>query len=118
MHIGTIPEYKPRETHPENWPALHESIGYAAVAWMRDNLVQPDGDNAGEPFEPTPEQAHFIAWFYAVDERGRFKFRRAALRRSKLRAGGKGPSRALCASSSCAGRVFPMGSSRRPQASA
>jgi hypothetical protein len=106
-HIGTIPEYQPRETHPQNWPALHESIGYAAVAWMRANLVQPDGDRAGDPFEPTREQEHFIAWFYAVDERGRFRFRRAALRRSK--GWGKGPfAGALCLFELC-GPCLPHG---------
>jgi phage terminase large subunit-like protein len=45
--------------------------------------MQPDGENAGEPFRFTPEQRHFILWFYAVDSRGKWLYRTAALRRAK-----------------------------------
>lgn len=46
-------------------------------------MLQPDGDQAGEPFQFTAEQINFILWFYAVDSRGRFIYRRGVLRRSK-----------------------------------
>ncbi|MER5886794.1 terminase [Streptomyces sp. NPDC001941] len=105
MHVGTIPEFKPRETHPENWPKLDQSIGYAAIAWMNRFLIQPDGDRAGEPLEPTEEQQHFIAWWYAFDADGKFAFRRAALRRSK--GWGKGPFAAMLALFELCGPCLP-----------
>lgn len=59
------------------------TLGWAVAEWIEDNLLQPDGDEAGEPFRLTREQLNFILWFYALDERGRFVYRRAVLRRSK-----------------------------------
>lgn len=47
------------------------------------NLLQPDGPDAGEPWHYTPEQARFILWWYAIDERGRFLYRYGMLRRMK-----------------------------------
>jgi hypothetical protein len=59
------------------------TLGFAVAEWIEGYLIQPDGDHAGEPFVLTPEQLNFLLWFYAVDARGRFRFRRAVLRRSK-----------------------------------
>jgi len=44
---------------------------------MLDWLQQPDGPDAGSMFRPTFEQARFLRWWYAVDDRGRFVYRRA-----------------------------------------
>jgi hypothetical protein len=60
-----------------------KTLGWEVAAWCEDYLVQPDGDQAGEPFRFTREQLNFVLWFYAVDARGRFIYRRAVLRRSK-----------------------------------
>ncbi|MBX6387152.1 MAG: terminase, partial [Microbispora sp.] len=60
-----------------------KTLGFGIVAWIEDMLRQPDGDEAGGPFRLTREQLNFVLWFYAVDERGRFRYRRAVLRRSK-----------------------------------
>lgn len=60
-----------------------KTLGWQVVAWVEEMLRQPDGDDAGAPFRLTPEQLNFVLWFYAVDERGRFRYRRAVLRRSK-----------------------------------
>src|SRR5690606_7856045 len=60
-----------------------KTLGLELIRWIQTYLVQPDGDNAGGPFRLTREQKNFLCWFYAVDERGRFKYRRAVLRRSK-----------------------------------
>lgn len=60
-----------------------QTLGYRVLDWCRDNLVQPDGERQGEPFEFTDEQAAFITHFYAVDDRGKFSFRRAVLSRPK-----------------------------------
>lgn len=59
------------------------TLGWDLVEWAESYLLQPDGDEAGEPFAFTPEQLNFILWWYAVDERGRFVYRRGVLRRAK-----------------------------------
>lgn len=59
------------------------SLGGQAIQWARTWLQQPDGARAGDPWEFTKEQARFLMWFYAVDDAGRFLYRRASLRRMK-----------------------------------
>jgi len=59
------------------------TLGWAWAAWSANYLVQPDGDNAGDPFEFTPEQLRIGLRWFALDERGRFVYRRGALRRMK-----------------------------------
>jgi len=68
-------------TRPEGLPEY--SLGYEIIDWVENFLLQPDGPNAGEPFSFTREQEDFLLWWYAIDEAGRFAFRRAVLRRSK-----------------------------------
>ena len=60
-----------------------QTLGWGVISWVESYLLQPDGDDAGEPFRFTREQINFILWFYAVDAGGRFKYRRAVLRRAK-----------------------------------
>lgn len=50
---------------------------------MSEYLLQPDGPDAGNQWSYTREQARFLAWWYAVDDRGRFVYRRGTLRRMK-----------------------------------
>jgi hypothetical protein len=59
------------------------TLGWGVVEFIETWLIQPDGDDAGDPFRLTPEQINFILWFYAVDINGRWRFRRGVLRRSK-----------------------------------
>lgn len=59
------------------------TLGWGVAEWVEDNLLQPDGEEAGGPFRFTPEQLTFVLWFYAVDETGRFIYRRGVLRRAK-----------------------------------
>jgi len=61
------------------------SLGWQALTWIEENLQ----DAPGEPWRPTPEQARFIVWFYALDERGRFVYSDAVLQR--LKGWGKDP---------------------------
>lgn len=68
-------------TRPEGFPT-HTLAGHV-FAWCNDYLLQPDGPDAGAPWVFTPEQAHFVDWWYAVDERGRFIYRYGLLRRMK-----------------------------------
>lgn len=76
------------------------TLGYQVAAWIEDHCAIPDGEFAGQPFVPSPEQVRFLAWFYALDDRGRFVFRRAQLVRPQK--WGKGPLSAamICAEAS------------------
>lgn len=60
-----------------------KTLGWGIISWAESYLLQPDGDDAGEPFAFTREQLNFTLWFYAVDAAGRFTYRRAVLRRAK-----------------------------------
>lgn len=65
------------------WLLPELTLGWQVLAWTRKYLLQPDGPGAGEPWMFTPEQARFVLWWYAVDGRGRFLYRRGMLRRMK-----------------------------------
>lgn len=60
-----------------------KTLGWGVIAWAESNLLQPDGDDAGEPFVFTREQCNFILWWYALDAGGKFEYRRGVLRRAK-----------------------------------
>jgi phage terminase large subunit-like protein len=47
------------------------------LAWAESTLVQPDGDSAGDPWRWSESQARFVAWFYALEADGTYRFRRA-----------------------------------------
>lgn len=53
------------------------------VNWCGRYIRQPDGPDAGGPWSFTKEQLRFLWHFYAVDERGRWLYTRAVLRRAK-----------------------------------
>ena len=59
------------------------TIGWSAIGWIEDYLLQPDGPDAGDPFRLTDEQMRFLVWWYAIDARGRFVYRGGMLRRMK-----------------------------------
>lgn len=59
------------------------TLGYHAAAWMMDNLVQPNGPRAGQPFIPTDRQIEFLAHFYALNHKGGFTYRQGIRRLSK-----------------------------------
>lgn len=60
-----------------------KTLGWGVISWAESNLLQPDGDEAGEPFVFTREQCNFILWWYALDAGGKFESRRGVLRRAK-----------------------------------
>lgn len=66
---------------PEGPP--ERSLGWQAMQWASEYLLQPDGPLAGSPWRFTREQARFIAWWYATEEDGRFLYRYGVLRRMK-----------------------------------
>lgn len=80
---ATLPPRERTNTMPAGIPKY--TLGYSALAWIENNLKVPDGKNAGTPFECTFDQALFILWFYAVDDKGEFIYRRG------IRRLGKGP---------------------------
>jgi hypothetical protein len=60
-----------------------KTLGWGLIEWCEGYLLQPDGDQAGEPYTFTREQCNFILWFYALDAGGKFEYRRGVLRRAK-----------------------------------
>ena len=71
------------------------SLGWQIIDWCEAYLFQPDGPDAGKPWRFTNEQARFLVWWYGIDDRGRFAYRRGMLRR--LKGWGKDPmGAALC----------------------
>mgnify|MGYP001682999453 FL=1 len=48
-----------------------------------DNLIQPNGPRAGQPFIPTDRQIEFLAHFYALTHKGSFVYRQGIRRLSK-----------------------------------
>ena len=73
------------------------TLGWGVLEWCSTWLAQPDGEHKGQKWKFTDEQALFILWFYAVDEWGRFLYRRGVLERPK----GWGKSPLLAAICSC-----------------
>ena len=69
---------------PEGWPEWPERTTFFQVAeWCAKNLVQPDGPDAGAPWEFTNQQAQILAYWFAHDERGRWIYRRGTVRMCK-----------------------------------
>lgn len=64
------------------------TLGVGAVQWMNENLIQPDGPRAGQPFMPSIDQVDFLLWFYSLTEQARWHFNLGVRRQSK----GKGKS--------------------------
>lgn len=77
------------------------SLGWQILDWSLEHLVVPDGPLAGEPLDLTDEQATILVRFYGLDDRGKFLFRRAAVRRAQ--GWGKSPLLALIALAELAG---------------
>jgi phage terminase large subunit-like protein len=85
---------------PDGVPDL--TLGWQILDWQYDYLRQPDGPDAGSNWTYTPEQLRFVLWWYAIDENGRWAYRRGVLRRMK--GWGKDP---LVASLACTEFVGP-----------
>lgn len=66
---------------PEGIP--QRTLGWGVLEWGSKFLAQPDGDNVGDRWAYTNEQAKFILWLYAVDEQGKFIYRHGMLSRPK-----------------------------------
>lgn len=78
----TLPAPRERtDTLPLGLP--ERTLGYHAAAWMMDNLIQPNGPKAGQPFIPTDRQIEFLAHFYALNHKGNFVYRQGIRRLGK-----------------------------------
>lgn len=72
MRRGTLPAGTPEKT-----------LGWDILAWAAHYIRQPDGPNAGGDFRFTREQVRYVLHWYALDERGKFKYASGVLRRPK-----------------------------------
>lgn len=88
-------------TLPDGWP--EHTLGWGVLKWCSKYLRQPDGEHAGDPWLFTTTQARFIAWWYAVNEFGKFPYHRGILRWSK--GAGKSPMVAAMALAELCGPV-------------
>lgn len=78
----TASSLAPIRIGPEDWPADRDTLGWSIIDWQLDHLQQPDGPDR-RAWRMTDEQLRFFLWWYAVDEHGRFAYRRGVLRRMK-----------------------------------
>ena len=74
---------EPIRTWPDTIPPPKRTLGWEFLAWTADNLLQPDGPNAGEPWIYTPEQMRIVLRWLEIDDDGKFRHRRGVLRRMK-----------------------------------
>lgn len=72
-------------TSDGDWYLPERTLGWQIVGWCSAYL-RNDRD---EPWVFTPEQLRFILWWYAVDEHGKFFYRKGVLQR--LKGWGKDP---------------------------
>ena len=66
---------------PVGWPSDYgiPTLGLDLLAWSETELIQPDGEQAGQPWRWRESQGRFISWFYALDDDGNYLFRRGQI---------------------------------------
>lgn len=57
------------------------SLGWQVATWASEHFKVPDGSLAGQPLTLTNEQLSMLVRWYRLDERGRWYWRRGAVRR-------------------------------------
>lgn len=55
------------------------TLGYDVLAWGEEYLAQPDGANAGDPWQWADMQARLVLWWYSIHPDGRFVYRRGQI---------------------------------------
>jgi len=90
---------------PEGWPqdVGIKTAGPQVLGWAECILTQPDGEHAGDAWSWRQSQARFVSWWYAMDERGKYLWRRAQIVLPK--GAGKSP---LCAALACIELAGPV----------
>ena len=72
------------------WVLPERTLGWQIIGWCAEYLLaETSTDEDPHPWRFTPEQMRFILWWYAVDEYGRFVYRKGVLQR--LKGWGKDP---------------------------
>ena len=94
MTALAAPPQAPVRHGPQDLP--RHTLGWEAMEWASNWLLQPDRSIAGQPWVFSREQMHFLLWWYAIDEQGRFLKTYGVLRRMK--GWGKDPLAAVLAS--------------------
>jgi hypothetical protein len=81
MRATRAPLVLGRDGIPVGTPDLHgiQTLGFDVLAWAEEYLAQPDGVYAGDPWQWTPTQARIVLWWYAVDDEGRWLYRRGQI---------------------------------------
>lgn len=69
-----------------SWYLPEKTLGWQIAGWCAEWLKNDEGDG---PWEFTLEQLRWLLWWYAVDENGRFVYRKGVLQR--LKGWGKDP---------------------------
>jgi hypothetical protein len=85
------PTWQRDPDHPSGFAHPARSLGPGAVAWAWKWLRHEDGSR----WVCTDEQERFLAWWYAIDDQGRFVYRDGVLQR--LKGWGKDPLAAVIA---------------------
>ena len=75
------------ETEGDDWRLPEKTLGWELAAWASTYLANPNDPE--QPWEFTMEQLRFLLWWYAVDHRGKFVYRRGVLQR--IKGAGKDP---------------------------
>ena len=87
-HLDFYLPIPPAEYHGPVWTVNEDGTGYVVpewtlgwqiIRWVEENLL---GDE-GEPFSLTGEQKRLLLWWYAIDIRGRFVYRKSVIQRIK-----------------------------------
>lgn len=61
------------------WLLPEKTLGWEILGWVAEWLTFSDG----RPFMCTAEQARFVLWWYSLDSRGKFAYRKSVLQRMK-----------------------------------
>jgi len=79
-----------RRDEDGKWLLPERTLGWQIIGWCAEYLLaESSTDEDPQPWRFTREQMRFILWWYAVDEHGRFAYRKGVLQR--LKGWGKDP---------------------------
>ncbi|UQI46729.1 terminase [Streptomyces sp. HU2014] len=84
-----MPELIPVRTWPDTVPDPTRTLGWDVLLWTARYLRQPDGPDAGAPWQYTPEQVRITLRWFEINGRGEFVRRQGTIRR--LKGWGKDP---------------------------
>src|SRR5687768_9549955 len=89
------PGRKAVEYGPRGWPPANRTLFPLIKRWCEENLLQPDGPDAGKPWRFTRQQCRYLAWWWAITDRGHWRYSRGVIR--LMKGAGKDPLAAVVA---------------------